>query len=79
MNNTDFRNVPVTSQPVYTWLWNGAADDKETARQIDKMYEAGIRGFYIIAEPENFRPNLRRTFLKPDYLSAEYFDRVYFA
>lgn len=75
----DFKNIPVSCQPPYTWLWNDTADDVETARQLDLMYDSGIRAYYALGEPEQFRPNLRRTFLKPEYLSPEYIDRVYFA
>ena len=43
------------------------------------MYESGIRAFYILGEPENFRPHARRTHLSPRYLSEEYIDLVYYA
>jgi hypothetical protein len=43
------------------------------------MYDAGIRAFYALGEPVDFRPTRRRTFLSPEYLSPEYLDRVYFA
>ncbi|MBE6689540.1 MAG: hypothetical protein E7588_09775 [Ruminococcaceae bacterium] len=75
----DFKNIPVRYHPAYTWLWNSTATKEETARQIDEMYQNGIRAFYVLGEPQNFRPNLRRTFLKPDYMSSEYLDMVYFA
>lgn len=75
----NFKNIPVTCQPAYTWLWNSSATKDEIKRQIDEMYQNGIRAFYVLGEPESFRPNLRRTYLKPDYLSEEYLDMVYFA
>jgi len=67
----DFRKVPVTCQPAYTWLWNTTITREEIKRQIDEMYESGIRAFYIIGEPERFLPTLRRTHLYPEYLSEE--------
>lgn len=72
----NFKDIPVTSQPVYTWLWNGKITEKEIERQIDEMYDSGIRAFDILGEPENFRPTLRRTHLSPEYLSEEYFHLV---
>ncbi len=75
----DFKNIPATYYPAYTWLWNTTVTDEETKRQIDEMFEAGIRAFYVLGEPEEFRPLLRRTFLSPEYMSEEYLDRVYFA
>ena len=78
-NNMDFKNVPVTCHPAYTWLWNGTVTKEETARQIDQMYQNGIRAFYALGEPERFLPNRRRTYLKPEYLSDEYMEMVYFA
>lgn len=75
----DFQNIPVSYQPAYTWLWNDTATKEEVKRQIDEMYDGGIRAFYILGEPEEFRPERRRTFLKPEYLSDEYIELVYFA
>ena len=75
----DFKNIPKDCYPAYTWLWNTTVTDEETKRQIDEMYDAGIRAFYALGEPVDFRPTRRRTFLSPEYLSPEYLDRVYFA
>lgn len=75
----NLKNIPVTYQPAYTWLWNTTITKEEIKRQIDEMYNSGIRAFYIIGEPENFCPNTRRTYLSPEYLSEEYIDLVYYA
>ena len=75
----DFKNIPKECHPAYTWLWNTNITDAETKRQIDEMYDAGIRAFYVLGEPANFRPTVRRTFLSPEYMSDEYIERVYFA
>ena len=74
----DFKNTPVECHPAYTWLWNTTATREEVKRQIDEMYESGIRAFYVLGEPERFRPNTRRTHLAPEYLSDEYIDLVLF-
>jgi hypothetical protein len=75
----DLKNIPVRYQPAYTWLWNSTVTRDGIKARIDEMHDAGIRAFYVIGEPENFRPNARRTHLSPKYLSAEYIDLLYYA
>lgn len=75
----DFKNIPVQYHPAYTWLWNTTATKEKIEAQIDEMYDAGIRAFYVLGEPENFRPTTRRTHLQPEYLSDEYIELVYHA
>ncbi|MBQ8577963.1 MAG: hypothetical protein IJ449_08415 [Clostridia bacterium] len=74
-----YLNPALSHQPVYTWLWNGVVTEDGIRRRIDDMYDAGIRGFYIIAEPRNFRPTARATSLAPSYLTDEYLSRLAFA
>ncbi|MBO5897881.1 MAG: hypothetical protein J6R04_02605 [Clostridia bacterium] len=73
----DFLNIPLHCQVAYTWLWNTDITREGIHRQIDEMYDAGIRAFYVLGEPENFRPTVRRTHLTPEYMSDEYLDLVY--
>lgn len=75
----NFKDIPVTCHPAYTWLWNSTITKEEIRRQIEEMYNAGIRAFYVLGEPENFRPQIRRTHLSPEYLSEGYFDLVFYA
>ena len=75
----NFKEIPVKYYPAYTWLWNTEITREGIKERIDEMYECGIRAFYIIGEPENFRPHIRRTHLSPEYLSDEYLDLVYYA
>lgn len=75
----NFKDIPVTSQPVYTWLWNSKVTKDGIKRQIDEMYDNGIRAFYVLGEPENFRPGVRNTHLSPEYLSEEYLTLVRYA
>ncbi len=65
--------------PVYTWLWNGIITKEGIRERIDAMYESGIRAFYIIAEPRNFRPTMRATSLAPAYLTEDYLSLLAFA
>ena len=75
----NYKNSPISCYPAYTWLWNGTITRENIRKQIDEMYASGIRAFYIIGEPEYFRPTTRKTHLSPDYLSEEYLDLLYYA
>lgn len=75
----DFKTVDRASHPAYTWLWNTTVTKEGIQRQMEQMYRAGIRAFYILGEPENFRPTLRRTHLHPEYLSSEYLALLQYA
>lgn len=75
----DFKNIPSFSQPAFSWIWNTKITKDEIIRQIDEMHDFGVRAFYVLAEPKEFRPNLRKTYLEPDFMSEEYLDLLYFA
>ena len=75
----DFKNISASFHPAYTWLWNSTITRQGIREQLEEMYHAGIRAFYVIGEPENFRPKIRRTHLSPEYLSDEYLDLLFYA
>ena len=75
----DFKNIPTQYHPAYTWLWNTRITKEGIRQQLQEMYDAGIRAFYVIGEPENFRPKYRRTHLSPEYLSDEYLELLFYA
>ena len=75
----NFKNIKPSARPVYTWFWNTTITREGIKREIEEMYESGIRGFYVLGEPAGFRPNVRRTRLSPEYLSEEYLDLLYYA
>ena len=75
----DLCNIPSRFYPAYTWLWNTAITREGIRDQLREMHTAGIRGFYVIGEPENFRPGLRNTHLSPEYLSEEYLELLHYA
>lgn len=57
------RDVKAIYRPVPFWSWNGALDEEELVRQIDKMHACGIGGFFMHA----------RGGLKTPYLGEEWF------
>jgi len=73
----DFTNIPVNCYPAYSWIWNTKITAEEIHRQVDEMYDAGIRAFYAIPMPKNFRQAKQKTYLSPEYLSDEYMDMLY--
>lgn len=58
--------------PVYIWVWNDVCTREIIDVQLAEMHNLGIRAFYILPEPKNFRPDSMPTNLAPDYLSDEY-------
>ena len=75
----NFKNISSEFYPAYAWIWNSAVTKEEITKQIDAMYDSGIRTFYVIADPERFRPTIRRSHLSPEYLSDEYLELLYYA
>ena len=59
--------------PIYAWVWNGVLSEEKINAQIEEMRRLGIRAFYMIPEPQNFRPTAMPTQLDPNYLTPAYF------
>jgi len=68
-----FRNPGKDYAPIYSWVWNGPLTEEEIDGQIAEMHRLGIRAFYIIPEPQNFRPASMPTRMDPNYLTSAYF------
>lgn len=81
-NNFDinsFMTPEVSCAPVYIWVWNDICSREIIDTQLEEMENLGIRAFYILPEPENFRPDSMPTNLTPDYLTDEYFELCAYA
>ncbi|MBQ7596440.1 MAG: hypothetical protein IJU45_07240, partial [Clostridia bacterium] len=74
-----FVSPDVSHAPVYVWVWNDICTRDIIDKQLAEMKNLGIRAFYILAEPKEFRPHSMPTNLKPEYLSPEYFDLCAYA
>lgn len=74
-----FISPDVCYAPVYVWVWNDICTHEIIDVQISEMQDLGIRAFYILPEPKEFRPDSMPTNLTPDYLSAEYFELCAYA
>ncbi len=74
-----FISPEVSYAPVYVWVWNDICTRDIIDAQLKEMQKLGIRSFYILPEPKNFRPDSMPTNLEPDYLSTEYFELCAYA
>lgn len=74
-----FISPDVSHAPVYVWVWNDICTREVIDEQLAEMHNLGIRAFYILAEPKDFRPDSMPTNLTPDYLSQEYFELCAYA
>ena len=68
-----FLSPDVSCAPVYVWVWNDVCTTDRIDDQLSEMQRLGIRAFYILPEPKEFRPDSMPTNLTPEYLSADYF------
>lgn len=74
-----FVSPDVFHAPVYVWVWNDICTRKIIDTQLAEMQNLGIRAFYILPEPKNFRPDNMPTNLTPDYLTSEFFELCAYA
>ncbi len=75
----DFLSPDVSFAPVYVWVWNDVCTKKIIDTQLTEMQNLGIRAFYILPEPKDFRPDSMPTNLTPDYLTEEFFELCTYA
>ena len=68
-----FISPDVSCSPVYVWVWNDVCTCDIIDNQLAEMQNLGIRAFYILPEPKEFRPDSMPTNLTPEYLSDEFF------
>ena len=74
-----FITPDVLYAPVYVWVWNDICTREIIDKQLTEMQSLGIRAFYILPEPKEFRPDSMPTNLSPEYLSSEYFELCAYA
>lgn len=74
-----FISPDVIHSPVYVWVWNDVCTCEIIDEQLAEMQNLGIRAFYILPEPKNFRPDSMPTNLAPDYLTPEFFELCAYA
>lgn len=70
----NFISPDISCAPVYIWVWNDICSREIIDTQLAEMHNLGIRAFYILPEPKEFRPDNMPTNLEPEYLSKEYFE-----
>ncbi len=75
----DFVTPDASYAPVYVWVWNDICSCHIIDQQLAEMQNLGIRAFYILPEPKEFRPDSMPTNLEPDYLTDEFFELCTYA
>ena len=70
----EFFSPDVSCAPVYVWVWNDVCTKEIIDAELSEMQNLGIRAFYILPEPKDFRPDSMPTNLTPDYLTDEFFE-----
>ncbi len=78
-NINSFITPDVSFAPVYVWVWNDVCTKNIIDTQLNEMQNLGIRAFYILPEPKDFRPDRMPTNLTPDYLTDEFFELCEYA
>ncbi|MBO5359271.1 MAG: hypothetical protein J6B25_00365 [Clostridia bacterium] len=74
-----FISPDVFHAPVYVWVWNDVCTREIIDEQLAEMQNLGIRAFYILPEPKDFRPDSMPTNLTPDYLTDDFFELCNYA
>ena len=74
-----FMSPDVANAPVYIWVWNDICTCEIIDEQLAEMQRLGIRDFYTLPEPKEFRPDSMPTNLSPEYLSEEFFELCAYA
>ena len=65
----------ISYAPMYGWLWNAPLSKEVSEERLQEMQRLGVRAFYIIPQPHDFRPASQPTFLDPDYLTSAYMEQ----
>ena len=78
-NINSFLTPDVSCAPVYVWVWNDVCSKEVIDAQLNEMQNLGIRAFYILPEPKDFRPGSMPTNLTPDYLTDEFLELYEYA
>lgn len=74
-----FKNPGAEYAPTYAWVWNTTITRDGIDEQLSDFLKAGIRSFYIIPFPDEFRPLIMKTELRPRYLSEDFFELISYA
>ena len=78
-NLKSFISPDAAYAPVYIWVWNDVCTREIIDEGLSEMARLGIRSFYILPEPKEFRPGSMPTRLSPEYLSEEFFELCAYA
>ena len=75
----DFKSPSREFAPMYGWCWNGPISKEKTLAEINKLRDFGIKAFYILPEPQAFRPTRIPSLMEPDYMTDAFLEHYKFA
>ena len=75
----DFRKPPIEYAPIYSWMWDDIVSEEVTDRRLQEMLRLGIKRFYIIPIPKEFRGRSLPSEMYPEYLTDKYFAQYRYA
>ncbi len=73
------KNPPTDCAVVYAWAWNGVITKESIDRDLDAFVRAGVKAIYVLPLPKDFRPEIIRTFMHPEYLTPEFWNLMEYA
>ena len=73
------RTPPTDCAVVYAWAWNDVITKESIDRDLDAFVRAGVKAIYVLPLPKDFRPEVIRTFLHPEYLTPEFWSLMEYA
>ncbi|MBQ8880122.1 MAG: hypothetical protein IJY69_04730 [Clostridia bacterium] len=73
------KNPPLDCEVTYCWIWNESITKEGIDERLEGFLKAGIKSLYILPLPKDFRPDTLRTFLSPEYLTANFWEIMEYA
>lgn len=68
----EFRKPVSFHRPVYMWCWNSPVTAEGLIEQLRELEGIGAGGVMVVPEPPEFRPEVMKTTLSPEYLGEDY-------
>ena len=74
-----FLHPEIEYAPMYSWMWDDVISEEKTERRLEEMRRLGIKRFYILPIPREFRGKRLPSAMSPAYLTKEYFAQCRYA
>ena len=74
-----FSDPELEYAPIYSWMWDDVVSEDLTDRRLEEMVRLGVKRFYILPIPKEFRGKSLHSEMSPEYLSDEYMRQYRYA